>query len=339
MGSNMSDPSGPTRSALIGVDVGATSMSAGLVTLDGEVLDVVEMGTHVSGPRSAVATLLRVVQQLVADARRQGLALGGVGVGLPGPVDAVKGMMLAVHPKNHVPEFGHLPLAEQIRELTHLPTFVDNDVNALALAEHAFGAGRGTSSLALLAVGTEVGGALIIDGALVRGQDGYGGELGHVPINFDGPACICGGRGCLGAYLGGRLLAEEARRRVARDADSPLLELAGGHADAITSAMVFAAAAAGDAVAVKLVDQACEALAATLAVIVNGINPEMVVVTGGVAPSLAPLVADVVHRAGKYALGPPLANTRIRIAATEKRLTVRGGAALVLHELARRGRS
>jgi len=325
--------------ATIGVDVGGTSISGGLVRDDGEVLATVETPTHVAGVGTALKTLLAVVHDVYAQARAQGWTVDGIGVGLPGPVDVDKGMMSAAAPQNHVPEFHGVPVAEQIQVLTELPTFVDNDVNALALGERAFGLGRGAASLAVLAIGTEVGGAFVAGDVLVRGACGFGGELGHVPVNFDGPRCQCGGRGCLGAYLGGRQLAADARQRVRDGASSTLVERAAGDIDAITSSMVFAAAAAGDPLAAGLVDQGCEALAATLAIIVNGLDPELIVITGGVAESLVPLHADLVRRAAAYAFSHPLGSTRIEITPSDKRDTVRGGAALVAYERARRAGS
>jgi glucokinase len=318
----------------IGVDVGGTSISAGLVRADGDVLATVETPTHVSGPGTALKTLLAVIEEVCSHARDRGWTVDGIGVGLPGPVDVDKGMMSA-SPKNHTPEFHGVPVAEQIQALTDLPTVVDNDVNALALGERAFGLGRGASSLAVIAIGTEIGGAFVAGDVLLRGAHAFAGEFGHLPVKFDGPRCICGGRGCLGAYLGGRLLAVEARRRVLDGAPSVLVDRAGGDADAITASMVFAAAAAGDPLAAALVDDACEALAATLAIIVNGLNPEVIVITGGVAASLAPLQADILRRTTGYAYAHPLGSTRIQVSRSNKRDTVRGGAALFAYERAR----
>jgi len=332
----MSERAVTGKVATIGVDVGGTAISGGLVRDDGEVLATVETATHASGRGTAVKTLLAVIHDVHSQARAHGWAVDGIGVGLPGPVDVDKGMMSPAAPQNHVPEFHGVPIAEQIQALTELPTFVDNDVNALALGERAFGLGRGTASLAVLAIGTEVGGAFVAGDVLVRGARGFAGELGHVPVNFDGPLCRCGGRGCLGAYLGGRQLAADARRRLREGARSTLVERAAGDIDAITASMVFAAAAAGDPLAAGLVDQGCEALAATLAIIVNGLDPELIVVTGGVAESLVPLRADLVRRAATYAFAHPLGSTRIEITPSDKRDTVRGGAALVAYERARR---
>jgi glucokinase len=227
-----------------------------------------------------------------------------------------------------------VPLVERIAARTGLPTYLDNDVNALALGEWTFGAGRGAGSCVVIAIGTAVGAGIILDGRLVRGAGGYAGELGHVSIDFNGPACICGGRGCLSAYLGGEFLAAEARRRVAREA-SRLLALAGGDASAITAEMVFAAAAQGDPLARGMVDRACRALGAGLGLVINGLNPEVIVVTGGVVKSLLALRDEIARRTAEYALTEILAGTAIHLVPGEKRQTVRGGAALVLHEQAR----
>ena len=320
---------------MIGIDVGATTISGGLVTGEGDVSEVIQAATHRDGPGTAVETLLEVVGGLLSRAR--GLTLAGVGVGVPGAVDPEKGVM-ARPPHHPVPELADLRLAERIHAQTGLPAFVDNDVNALALGEWTFGLARGARSLVLLAIGTHIGGGIIENSAIVRGHGGFAGELGHVPINFDGPPCFCGGRGCLGMYLGGREMAAQARRRLGSRSDSALLALAGGDPGAITSKMVFEAAIAGGPLAQTMVDEACEALGASLAGIVNGLNPEMVIITGGVARSLIPLESDILRRTRRYAYPPALSNTQIHILASDKQRTMRGGAALVLYEVDRHAR-
>lgn len=320
-------------SAFIGIDVGATGISGGIVTREGEVIAVEQRATHGRGKGTAVETLLELVDAMVREARAREMHVVGVGVGLAGVVDATAGAMMKFA-GNHVREFGGVPLASIITRATDLPAFVDNDANALALAEHKFGVSRGASSAVLLAIGTEIGGAIIAGDTLLRGHSGFGGELGHTPINLRGRRCICGGHGCTGTYLGGRVMARAAQRRAA-SARSKLVAMAGGDPRAITSELVFEAARLDDPLARSIVDQACEALAALLAVVINGINPEVVVVTGGVAASLAPLRDDILRRAGRYAYNHALANTRLEIVSGDKSRTVRGGAALVLYEVDR----
>lgn len=304
---------------VIGMDVGGTLVAAGLVAGDGAVLAHVQQPTHVRGPGTALSTMLQLLDALDDLARRRGLALGGVGIGVPGTVDAEQGIVGAdIH---YVPELAGVALGAIIAERFALPTFLDNDVNVLALGEWMFGAGRGARSLVMLALGTGVGGGIILGGVLHRGEAGFGGELGHVPINFDGRPCICGGRGCLKTYVSGTDIALQGSERLKR---------------AVTSADVFRLAADGDAAAGEIVDEVCEALGAGLAVIVNGLNPERLLLAGSVAKSLQPIEADVRARLAHYAFAGALATTRIEILTMDKDATVRGGAALVNYERARR---
>lgn len=318
---------------LIGVDVGCTTLSGGLVTPDGNVLSVIQAPTSL-GSGTAEHTILGIVTDLHAEAQTRGLALEAVGVGVPGLVDTDRGMLLH-SAGSHVADLHRVPLADRISAKTGVPAFVDNDVNALALGEWMFGLGRGAASCVVLAIGSGLGAGIILDGRLVRGKSGFAGELGHIPVDFNGPPCPCGGRGCLALYVGGEYLAAEARRRVSCEPSS-LLALAGGQAPAITAETVFLAAAAGDPLARSMVDRACRALGAGLAITVNGLNPEVVVVTGGVVKSLLPLQGEIIRRAGEYALADSLAGTPIHFVPGHKSQTVRGGAALVLYERAGR---
>ncbi|MDP3909523.1 MAG: ROK family protein [Gemmatimonadales bacterium] len=319
---------------LIGVDVGGTRMSGGLVRADGNVLSVVQAPTHRDGPGTALDTLLDLIADVIARAAELRVPIEGVGIGVPGVVDAEAGVMKkGVH---LLPELTGVPLAERVEGKTGIRTFVDNDVNALALGEWTWGVGRGARSLAMLAVGTGVGGAVILDGRVVRGHSGYGGEFGHVPIKFDGKLCVCGARGCLCTYVCGHDIALDARRRVHDEPGSTLLARSGGDPSTITARLVFEAATAGDALARSIVDEACQALAAGLAVIVNGLDPEVIVVTGGVAGSLLPLQGEILRRLREHAFAEAMAGTRIHFVPGDKCQTVRGGAALVLYERARR---
>jgi glucokinase len=279
-----------------------------------------------------------LVDALVARARETGLALDGVGIGLPGLVDARRGMMISN--VNYLPEFAHVPLADQVTEHTGLPSFVDNDVNALALGEWAFGLGRGAHSLVVLAIGSGIGGGIVLDGKLVRGATGSAGEFGHLPLDRDGARCVCGMRGCVSTYLCGIALTAEACRRTEATGTLPastsLLAPEEDGRHGVGARHLFEASAAGDATARRTVRDACRALGATVGVIVNTLNPEVIVVTGGVVASLVPLESEVRREIGAHALEHALGGTRIHLVAGDKRESVRGGAALVGYELARR---
>lgn len=319
---------------LIGVDVGGTTTAAGAVSADGKVLLDERMPTHRAGAGTALETLVALIETVRRRAAGQGLAASGIGVGVPGVVDVARGLI--GHEAPHVPELAGLPLASVLGEHFDLPAYVDNDVNALALAELTFGLGRGAHSLVVLAPGTGFGTGIVLNDQLVRGAHGFGGEFGHAPVKFDGRPCWCGGRGCLAVYASGRGIADAARERVAGHPGTPLLDLAGGDPLRITAPLVFQAADAGDPRAKAVVDEACQALGAMIGALVNGLNPEVVVVTGGVATAYAARETQVLGAAAAYAFKRALAQTRVRIVPGDKSVTMRGAAALVLYETQRR---
>jgi len=322
-------------SLILAVDIGGTTLAAGAVTPAGEVVLEERVPTQRDGPGRVVDCVVWMMGEVREAASRLGHPIGAIGVGVPGPVDTVGGRIGEHVP--HVPELAGRPLARELGERFGVPAFVDNDVNALALAEWTFGAGRGARSLVVLAPGTGFGAGIVLDGRLVRGAAGFGGELGHTPVKFDGPRCWCGGRGCLALYASGRGIAEAAQARVAGHADAPLLRAAGGDPLAIAPPLVFRLAAEGDPTAAAVIDEACQALGAMIGTVVNGLNPEVVVITGGVATSLAALETRILKAAGEYAFPRALATTRVVIVPGDKRLTMRGAAALVLYETGGRG--
>jgi glucokinase len=319
--------------AIIGVDVGNTSTSGGLVTPGGEVLSTTESRTHRDGPGTALDTILGVVGNLLARAGAQDYRVEGIGIGLPGIVDIEGGTMRkGIH---RVPELAGAPLVERVHAWSGVPVFIDNDVNALGLGEWTWGPGRGAASMVMLALGTGLGGAVILDGHLVRGRSGYGGELGHVSVNLDGRPCLCGIRGCLAAYAAGFGMATEYHRRTRGDAGGRQAE--SNYDEQLTDAdAVFRAAAAGDTDAREVVGEACRAVGAAIGGIANGLNPDVIVLTGGILKSLGRLEARILEHAAEYGFAAALADARINFVPGYKNQTVRGGAALVLYEQARR---
>jgi glucokinase len=318
---------------VVGVDVGASTISAGLVGSDGTVLATVQAPTQ--GGLAVVDTIFSLIDRALSSAADRGLTVAGIGVGLPGLVDVENGFMRSM-PFAWLSELGDVPLAALIQERTGHPVFVDNDVNALTLGEWMFGAGRGADSLVTLAVGTGMGSGLILDGRVVRGHHHSAGEIGHMSVSLTGPLCLCGSVGCLATYVAGGMMADRARERLAAYPASTLRARTGDDPDRIGAPLLFEEAAAGDPLARAVVDEACEALAMGIGAIVSLVNPEIIVITGGVASSLAPLQDDILRRVRRRALHAALDATTVRVVPADKRGTVRGGAALVLYEMARR---
>ncbi|MBI2562889.1 MAG: ROK family protein [candidate division NC10 bacterium] len=319
---------------LLGVDLGATTLAGGLVDAAGTVRNSRSVPTDRLGRGEGVLrNLLEVVAGLLDEARRLACPVLGAGVGAPGVIEVDTGTI--GEDIQNIPEFRGLALGRIIRERTGLPVVVDNDVNALTLGEGTFGQARGLRHVAMIAVGTSIGGGLILNGALVRGDSGYGGEVGHTTVDLDGPDCVCGSRGCVKVYASGADIARQARSLLRADRTSILLELVGGDPNRIDAPQVFAAAAQGDPVAVTVVARAAQALGAGVGNLINLYNPELIVLGGSVMEAGEILMEPVVRWARFYAFEAAFDRTRIVRSTLTKESGVQGAAALFLYERSR----
>jgi glucokinase len=235
------------------------------------------------------ATVRRMTHGLLAQVPGQ---LAAIGVSFGGPVDAARGLVRLSH---HVPGWEEIPLAERLRAEFGAPAAVDNDANVAALGEWRFGAGQGCESLLYVTISTGIGGGWVLGGRIWGGADGMAGEIGHMIVRPGGTLCACGQRGCTEAEACGWAIAAKARERLeagswtARsagvEAGSSLVVLSEGKLDAITAQHVAQAAEAGDALAQVVMDEAASALGSALGAAISLLNPERVVLGGGVTKS------------------------------------------------------
>jgi len=235
------------------------------------------------GADAIVGACIETLRASLDAAESAGPAVAGVGISSPGPVDPSSGVVL--EPPNFGPGFRDVPLAARIGEALGLPAFLDRDTNVAALGEHAFGAARGIDDFIYLTVSTGVGGAIVTGGDLLHGPDGLAGELGHVPVSFDGPRCGCGGIGHVEAYAAGASLAREAEV-LARTGASPfLVARSRGRrtGDDLSAKDVAEGAIAGDPACVRLMDLARRAVATACVGYVNAFNPHRIVIGGSIA--------------------------------------------------------
>ncbi len=254
----------------IGLDVGGTKIAAGVVS-GGTVLDRLEQPTPASGS-SAVETMFELIDAL----RQRHRGAEAIGVGAAGMVEWPAGYIRWA-PNN---AYHDLPLRRLLEEATGLPAVVDNDANAAAWAEARYGAGAGRRNVLVVTVGTGIGGGFILDDRLFRGSTGVGGEFGHITVAADGPVCGCGNRGCLEAVASGTALGRLGRAAAEASPGGAIATLAGG-TERVTGEVVFAAAKAGDPAAIELFDQLGGWLGIGLGSLVTLLDPEIVVIGGG----------------------------------------------------------
>jgi glucokinase len=250
-----------------------------------------------------------------------------VGVGSPGPVDAAEGLVVA--PPN-LPGWDRVPLRQTIEDALGIPTYLENDANAAALGENVFGAGRGTKEMIYMTVSTGVGGGFIFGGKLYGGASGAAAEVGHMTILPRGPHCGCGNRGCLEAVASGTAIAREGRELLLRDVPTLIAELAGGDPDLVSAKVVAQAAQQGDAEAEEIIYEAMSYLGVGVANLVNLLNPELIVIGGGLT-NMGDALFGAVRRAVDRRTFP-IAAQRVRIVPAElgDRVGVLGAAAVAM---------
>jgi glucokinase len=269
------------KTRAIGVDAGGTKIVVGLVARDGTMARLERRPTPVDSTESFLAAVAESVETVRDE------TVGAVGIGIPSAIDQRSGR--AIFSVN-------IPLADvDVRswavETFGLPAAIDNDANCAALAEWEAGAGRGTTDMVMVTVGTGVGGGLILGGRLYRGSTGAGGEIGHMVVEFDGPRCQgwCTGHGHLERYASGRAADEIARAVLGADAD--------------TRALV-AAAGDGNELAVAAIRGIARRLGAGIASLVTVLNPEVVVVGGGFGEAFNLLIEPLREVVERDALAP-----------------------------------
>ncbi len=279
---------------IIGIDVGGTKQTAALVDADGSIVKQLRRQTDRAGGAAAgIQSIQDLTRALLEEAAHRGAKVVRIGVGFGGPVDYNTGTVLLSH---HVAGWENQPLKRVLEDAFHLPVIVDNDCNAGALGEWRFGAGRGVDDLVYLNIGTGIGGGVIAGGRLVRGCRNGAGEIGHSVIDPQGPVCTCGKRGCLEALCSGPYIALRARERVKASNRSTTLTAN------CTSEEVFAAAANGDAVAQQIVLETAHYLAHAIGNAVSLLNPQMVILGGGVSEVGDVLLHPVRERVFDYCL-------------------------------------
>ncbi|MFB3816067.1 MAG: ROK family protein [Candidatus Methylomirabilales bacterium] len=321
------------ESLILGVDLGGTRLAVGLVEPTGRVLSCRSVATGRLGRGERLLdNVLEVLGWLREDAERLGRPLAGVGLGVPGVVDEATGAIGA--DVQNLPELRDVKIVQVIHERTGLPVVADNDVNALLLGEWIFGQARGRRHVAMIAAGTGVGGALILNGQLVRGARGYAGEIGHVTVDPEGPECLCGSRGCIKAYASGPDIAQQARALCRRNATPILSELCGGDFERLDCPAVLAAARRGDPIGLTVAHRAARALGVGVATLINLCNPELILLAGGVLEAGEVLLGPIRRWARLYAFEAAYESTTIRRSSFTKESGVQGGAALFLHRRA-----
>ena len=279
----------------IGVDLGGTGIKAGVVNENGEIVSKGSTPTMAERPYQAViADIATLCKTVAADANLSIEQIEAIGVGVPGICDPKTGII----PKCTNLGWFDVPFVSELQSHIAKPVIVDNDATVAGFAEYIAGVSAGTHSSVFVTLGTGVGGGIIINGRPYSGAHGVGSEIGHMNIAMGGEECTCGNKGCFERYASATSIIRDARRAVAENPNSAIMEKCGGDVEKINAKIVIDAAKEGDAVAKEVFDGYVNGLAHGLVNLINVIDPEVIVLGGGVSMA-GEFLLDAVREAMK----------------------------------------
>lgn len=316
-------------SYFVGVDIGGTNVEMGILNELGEIL--IKKSIKTDSKKGAEDTFGRIwtaISSLITELGITKDDIKSIGMGIPGPVLNNSIVKIAAN----FSWGDNFPAKELMEKISGKPVKVGNDVKLIALGETLFGAGRGYKNSITIPIGTGIAAGIIINGAIVEGADGAAGEFGHVVVNKQGYKCGCGLTGCLETYCSATGIIREGKRRLAENKENALYKRINGNIDSLEARDIFDLAKAGDKFCTDIVDWFCEYMAEGVGMLLNILNPEIIIFSGGVARAGDILLDGVKKNLAKYALGMTMENLKFAFGELNEEAGIKGAAALVMNE-------
>lgn len=312
---------------VIGVDMGGTKILSAVIDAEGKILSTAKVPTKANkGPSIVIDRIAESIQRAVDKSGVDTASIQAIGIGAPGPLDPATGVVIFAPNLR----WKDVRLKDELEARVNIPTFVDNDVNVGTLGEHVFGAGKGFQNVVGIFVGTGIGGGIILQGELFHGASKTAGEIGHIIVKAGGPRCGCGTRGCLEALASRTAMAKQFQKAIVKKGKKSVIsELTGGDLGTIRSGVLAKAIRLNDKLTLKIIKKATKYLGIGIGSIVNFLNPEMIVLGGGVVEALDDtFLNDIRAAAEKYSLPNTLNGVQIVPAKLGDNSGILGAAAL-----------
>jgi predicted NBD/HSP70 family sugar kinase len=282
---------------LIGVDIGSFYSRVVIADMNGKIVHLEQIETGI--PDGRVRVLERVfecVHQTIAASQVSRDSILGMGVAHSGVIDTENGMVLSFPRPGQMAQWKNVRLQAIFEDEFHLPCLLEDSVRTMATAERRFGLGREMDDFLFIEVGMGIGAAIFVEGKLYRGGGGKAGEFGHITVDENGPLCSCGNNGCLESVASCAAIIQAGRAAIERGVDSKIRELARGDLGRISIEVIAQAAAEGDSLAFRVLQEAASYIAGGLADLVNLLNPRLVVFGGALFRAAPQLLSDPVRR-------------------------------------------
>lgn len=311
----------------VGIDLGGTNIKIGILDSLGDIIGnkIIKTKSE-NGVDETLNRIWREIKELATIFNIKIEKIKGIGVGIPGPVIN----------KTVVTFFSNfnwgknINLKKKFEDLTNIETIIENDVNVIAQGEAIFGAAKDIKSSITIAIGTGIGGGIFIDGKLISGFNGVGGEIGHMKLVKDGKKCGCGQKGCFEAYASASSLVKEAKKRLETDKNNLLFDELKNDLNILEAKHIFDCAKKGDKFSLQLIEYEADYLAMGIGSLLNIINPEMVVLSGGISLAGDILLELIKDKIKLYALPPALDNFSFKIGKLGNEAGIKGAVALFL---------
>ncbi len=310
------------KPCFVGVDLGGTNIRAAVATSASTFANHVAERTPAQDGADAVCDAMASAILKAAD----GAPLGGVAIGVPGPLSPEKGVVFAAP---HLKGWTEVPLVKMMEDRLQCPVAIQNDAHLAGYGEWTAGAGKGVRTMVFITISTGVGGALVLDGKLWSGVTGTAGEIGHTPLGPNDPPCAQGHPGCLEGSASGTAIARKGREAVANGMETRLRNVP---TDEIDAEAVEMAARAGDAVSIQIYRDAARALGRMLGGIINLINPKLIVIGGGLIQAHELIFQPMLDAVSEMAFAVPGKDTEIVIAGLGTDAGLVGAVAWAMHE-------
>lgn len=316
---------------VVGVDLGGTNVRAAVVDRAGKIIGEARADSRaMEGLNVTIGQMLIAVRGAVANARVELSDIAGMGIGVPGTHKSAEGIVLW---SPNFKDWDGVQLLAPLKSDLGLPAFMGNDANVAAFGEYAFGAGRGAKCMVMFTLGTGIGSGLVLNGEIYTGVSETAPEMGHHIILADGPRCGCGRYGCLEALAQRDAIIDRAARKAHQGRHTSLVEKSGHDLRRVTPAMIAEAATEGDDIAIETLNETGHYIGIGVANAINILNPDKVVIGGGIAQAGELLFAPIRRTVEVNALYAPLQVCEIVPARLGDDAGVLGGAAIVLQKM------
>lgn len=322
----------PDAGNIIGLEIGVDFISIILTDFRARILWRDKRETDPTQSQDDILNLAVELTQKARAAAEQNHALLGIGVGVPGLVDASSGTLLFAPNL----KWRNVPIKSVFAEALDIPVFVDNDANVAALGERYLGTAQNVEDFIYLAAGAGLGGGIVLGGQLYSGIGGYAGEIGHMTIVEDGEVCNCGNRGCWETLVSQKAIVRRAQRAVASHPESYIVELCAGQPDQISMSTILQAAEVGDPIARQVLEETGIYLGIGIANLINAFNPALIILGGVLSLASKYLLPAIENTIRQRALAWPRQMVKIIASSHGSDACVMGGVALVLHDILQR---